>query len=300
MTMIVRRDVRFALPPDRINDWHEAGVSTTAFMNAMSLLFPAGERFFMDAVRHYRDEIVDPELKQQVAGFIGQEAMHTREHIEYNDLLEATGMPAHQLDQWLWKFLGAVRKFSGPKTALAITIALEHYTAIFAGTVLNDPEGMVGGEAGYRQMWTWHSFEEAEHKAVSFDVWNAVMPPTPGNYLWRIITMIGVSAVFWSVVVYFNRELRGAYRRNIGKIGIADRVRFLNRLVGPRRGLLPQVWSQFFEYFKPGFHPCDQDIRADQGKLALLLDKITQANLGYAPKALPRRVPLHPQAKALA
>jgi len=43
----------------------------THFFNALSLLFPAGERFFMDSVRNYRDRIDDPLLKQQVVGLVG-------------------------------------------------------------------------------------------------------------------------------------------------------------------------------------------------------------------------------------
>ena len=95
-------------------------------MNALSLLFPAGERFFMDSVRNYRDQIEDPELKKQVLGFIGQEAMHTREHIEYNDLLQASGLPAHKLDKRLWTILGWFKKVLPHSMQLAITIALEH------------------------------------------------------------------------------------------------------------------------------------------------------------------------------
>lgn len=69
----VRRDIRFALPPERICDWHKDGPAVTLFFDALSLKFPAGERFFIESVRHYRDRIDDPELKQQVLGFIGQE-----------------------------------------------------------------------------------------------------------------------------------------------------------------------------------------------------------------------------------
>ena len=76
--MPVRRDLRFNLPPERASDWHVQGSHVTHFFNALSLLFPAGERFFMDSVRNYRDQIDDPVLKKQVLGFIGQEAMHTR------------------------------------------------------------------------------------------------------------------------------------------------------------------------------------------------------------------------------
>ena len=71
----IRRDIRFALPAERITNWHEQGAFITHFFNALSLLFPQGELFFMDSVRHYRQRIDDPELKKQIQGFIGQEAM---------------------------------------------------------------------------------------------------------------------------------------------------------------------------------------------------------------------------------
>jgi len=59
----------------------------------------------MDSVRHYRQRIDDPALKQEIQGFIGQEAMHSREHLAYNDLLQAAGLPAHRLDRRLKFFL---------------------------------------------------------------------------------------------------------------------------------------------------------------------------------------------------
>lgn len=174
--MPVRRDIRFALPPERAKDWHVQGVPVTHFMNALSLLFPAGERFFMDSVRNYRDRIEDPELKKQVLGFIGQEAMHTREHIEYNDLLQSSGLPAHKLDKRLWTILGWFKKALPHSMQLAITIALEHYTAILANQLLSGHEHRIDGSVeGYQQMWMWHAMEETEHKAVSYDVWTTVM-----------------------------------------------------------------------------------------------------------------------------
>src|SRR5699024_1484450 len=70
-----RRDLHFLPPADRIGDWHADGPNVTQFMNALSLLFPAGERMFIDAVRSYRDDIPDPDLKKAATAFIGQEAM---------------------------------------------------------------------------------------------------------------------------------------------------------------------------------------------------------------------------------
>ncbi|WP_229023240.1 metal-dependent hydrolase [Actinomarinicola tropica] len=45
----------------------------------LSSVFPDGEDFFVRSVRRFRDQVTDPDLKQQVNGFIGQEAVHGRE-----------------------------------------------------------------------------------------------------------------------------------------------------------------------------------------------------------------------------
>src|SRR6478609_7719876 len=65
---------------------------------SLSSVFPDGEDFFVRSVRHFRDEITDPELKRQVAGFIGQEAMHGREHRAFNDPLEESEHKAVAFD----------------------------------------------------------------------------------------------------------------------------------------------------------------------------------------------------------
>ncbi len=62
--MPVRRDLKFNLLPGSISDWHGDGAHVTQFLNALSVLFPVGKRFYMDAVRNYRDRVADPALKQ--------------------------------------------------------------------------------------------------------------------------------------------------------------------------------------------------------------------------------------------
>ena len=159
----IRRDIHFALPAERITNWHEQGPFITHFFNALSLLFPQGELFFMDSVRHYRQRIDDPELKKAIQGFIGQEAMHSREHVAYNDLLQAAGLPAHTLDRRLKFILDLQKKHFAPSFNLAITIALEHYTAMLAEILLSDPSRFGDSLKGYQQMWYWHALEETEH-----------------------------------------------------------------------------------------------------------------------------------------
>lgn len=55
------------------------------FMNNLPSLFPYGEMFFVDSVRAVRDLVSEPQLKKDISVFIGQEAMHSKEHAAYND-----------------------------------------------------------------------------------------------------------------------------------------------------------------------------------------------------------------------
>ncbi len=65
---------------------------------ALSSVFPDGEDYFVRSVRHYRDRVTDPALKRQVAGFIGQEAVHGREHRVFNDRLDELGYPTKEYE----------------------------------------------------------------------------------------------------------------------------------------------------------------------------------------------------------
>ena len=125
-TTLELRDVDFALDARAIpRDW--AGVSdpyVTTLLASLSLLFPEGERFFVTSVKQLRDRVDDPALRDDIAAFIGQEAMHGREHRALNELLVAHGHPeAPAVEAWLKGFLQRVRKTMSPKSQLAVTAA---------------------------------------------------------------------------------------------------------------------------------------------------------------------------------
>ena len=256
--MPTRRDLNFHLPADRIGNWHPAGREVSHFFNAMSLFFPDGERFFIHSVRHYRPQIRDAELNKAVTAFIGQEAMHGREHTECNELLGRAGQPASELTHRVERLLARVKKRMPPRYQLAITIALEHLTAIMANAVLQDPKVLEGAEPAYGRLWQWHALEETEHKAVAFDVWRAVTRPTLFNYLLRCLTLVAASVVFWMLVIVFHRRLINAdplARAERG--GIRKLVWFQWISPAPLRRTI----RDWFDYFRPGFHPWMHDNR---------------------------------------
>ena len=60
--------------------WMHGSAGLTHFMTALSALFPAGEKFFIDSVRAVRQHSAikdNAELQKEISAFIGQEAMHT-------------------------------------------------------------------------------------------------------------------------------------------------------------------------------------------------------------------------------
>jgi len=138
------------------------------------VLFPDGERFFIDSVRQFRDRIDDPLLKEQIRGFIGQEGHHSREHLEYSQRLRDLGYDIERIEKRARARIRYTQKKFSPQRQLAATAALEHITAIMADGLLKNPAHMAGAHPTLARLWRWHALEETEHKAVAFDVYNQV------------------------------------------------------------------------------------------------------------------------------
>ncbi|WP_348767812.1 metal-dependent hydrolase [uncultured Salinisphaera sp.] len=272
-----RRDLHFLPPADRICDWHKHGPNVTQFMNAMSLLFPAGERMFIDAVRSYRDEIPDPDLKKAATAFIGQEAMHSREHIEYNELMEQAGLPAHKLDQFTWNLLDWIKQRSPKSLPLAATIALEHYTALMGDMLLRYPEMMSGSQEDFERMWRWHALEEVEHKAVAYDVYEKCIGRGPRNWAERTFAMTLATALFWPVLLSFYWQMTQADEK-CRKEGWRGHLKMLNFTLG-KQGFIRRMVPEWLSYFQYSFHPWQQN---NAHLLAELDGLVDDAEAAYA------------------
>ena len=82
------------------HDWHGGSAFRTAWFNSLSMLFPLGEKFFIDSVLHFKNEITDPKLLNEVRNFQAQEAIHRRQHQQYKELLcELRGYDLEEFEQ---------------------------------------------------------------------------------------------------------------------------------------------------------------------------------------------------------
>ncbi len=227
----------------------------------LSSLFPEGEDMFVRSVRNYRDRITDPELKKQVAAFIGQEAIHGREHRTFNRRLQTMGYPTWLIDRLVKYGFGYGSRILPKTHQLAITAALEHYTATLAETLLGDDEARAAFGPQDLQadnaetLLLWHAVEESEHKSVAFDVFQTVS----GKHRIRAGTMNGVTLGF----------LLGTVAGTILSLLLDPHtyrhpIRTLRSVARLRRSpwLRRDVVHRIRDYNRRDFHPDDHDATA--------------------------------------
>lgn len=247
------RQMDFNFPESIPRYWFDDNPYITHFLNALSSVFPEGERFFIETVRYYQDQIDDPELLKDIRGFIGQEAHHGKQHEAFNELIEQQGYPLKAFGRFVKKRLAATRDFLQPSQRLGITIALEHFTAILAHQALNDPNLTAKAPQPFKNLILWHAIEETEHKAVAFDVFQAVC----GDNRIRRSTMFRVTLFFWIHIFSLQAVLLWKDGLPLRPIKFVEAVNFL---VG-KPGLLRKMAGDYLDYYKADFHPWQHDNR---------------------------------------
>lgn len=253
------RDIRFNLASARDGHWMGGDPVATAVFNALSLTFPDGERMFMDAVRHYRPQLAG-KLAEDVKGFIAQEAIHSREHHALNELIDRDryAQAVAEIEASIRERV-AISRSRGPMRMLIATIALEHFTAMMAEMHARHLDLFDRVAPDIERMWRWHAMEEMEHKAVAYDVFMQVTRDWGPfkRYLRRTLAMAIISVLFTRNITCYAAKLLEAdgYAPDTA-------IRAVKRFVWGKPGIFARGWRTYFAWYRPGFHPWDQDDRA--------------------------------------
>jgi predicted metal-dependent hydrolase len=251
---IAARHLELEIPADTPRHWIGGNPYYSHMLNAFSLLFPPGERFFMDAVRVFRDRVRSPELREQVRGFLAQEALHSREHRTFNRWLSSQGIDAESIERSIWDEIMRRRAKREPLDDLAVTCALEHFTALMAEMWLREPAYRALAPEPLRRLWTWHALEELDHKAVAFDVYKEV----GGDHARRTRWMRRITLGFFLAVTVLHVDLLRADGAFADPLAIA---KSWWTFWGPR-GFYTRLIPQYLRYYRRDFHPWDHDSRA--------------------------------------
>jgi len=253
---ITPRDRKFGRESSAPRLWHGGRVEATAIYNALSTTFPAGEAFFVESVRKFR-EGTPTKLAEEIKGFTTQEAIHSREHDAFNKRAAANGYDLSKLEAQVEKRL-AITRDRPPIVSLAATMALEHFTAILAHQLLANPRHLQGAEKETADLWRWHAVEEIEHKGVAYDTWLHATKDWPRYKRWKVKA---------KVMLYVTRNFlvdrtAGALElmRQDGVTGLNAWAKLLWYL-WIRPGMFRKIAGAWFSFFLPRFHPWNVDDR---------------------------------------
>jgi predicted metal-dependent hydrolase len=264
------RRTRFDLA-DTPREWMPGDLQTSHVVDSLHVALPPGERWFCDVFRDALPLITDDGLRDQVRGFIGQEATHAKAHD-----LGLEHLARHAID--LRREVGRVdglrlllrkriqrlprrlrrRVLRGELAAIA---TIEHYTAVLGSWIVTadlpadtDPQML--------DLLRWHGAEEMEHRAVAFDLYQHI----DGSYLRRaaygVIGSVGILLGLLLIaarIMALDPEAEGnlrwsAYRRAVD----AGRIPDLGEIVASVR-----------EYLRRDYHPSHYgDIDAAMAYLA--------------------------------
>lgn len=257
---------------DIVPNWYAGNPFLTAMFNALSAQFPPGEQFLIQSARLFRDRVTDPQLQKDVSGFIGQEAHHAKEHEQLSRALEQIGVPTDMIEREVQWILDTICRVLPERDQMAATAALEHFTSMLGSLVLSNPDVLKEVHPSMQPLFVWHAIEESEHKAVAFDLYQAV----DGSYPRLMFAYMWTTSLLVAVTSYYQLRLM-IKEGSLLKLGaIAKGLNWMfgfGRNNGHFRRLLPE----YFDFFRRDFHPWQHDNSAEIAKWKAVLADMLRA-----------------------
>ncbi len=177
-------------------------------VTALNLFLPVAERWFSkllaDSLEHVRDE----HLREEIIGFIGQEAVHAKTHdqvlrgylmrhgIDPAPFLRQLEWVAGQYDQRVSMATPQNRRKALSSGTHALCAA-EHFTGVLGDWVLNNSWDAMGADKTLTDLYRWHGAEEVEHRHVSYNVAKYFGM----DYVAQAVSAVLVSFVFFAILL---------------------------------------------------------------------------------------------------
>lgn len=256
------RKVEFAVD-DVPLEWipgHPVASNMVCLLNA---ILPVAERWFVATFSEALPLVKDPQLAEDMRGFIGQEAVHAETHDRMlKEWMGANGVDPQpilaQVEHLFEKTLGPSnsrkpnRRMNQLSERLWLIAAIEHYTALLGDFALNNAWDDFDANPTIVDLFRWHGSEEVEHRCVAHDV--AVY--FNDSYLARFRAMVVAATAMFT---YFERGTWYLCRKDPALAGITWRQMQRLRRQDSALRLLPnyrQLYgSNTLQYFRPGFYP---------------------------------------------
>ena len=251
------RRVNFIFNKDNPRFYYKNNPFSTHFINALHIVFPTGERFFVNSVLKHQKEITDDKLKKQVRNFCGQEGVHSAMHEKFWKILDENGYIIkgyeNHIDKLLHKIIAKI-EIEGTRINnidLTATVCLEHFTALFGHALFEHVElnqDIVPKDMA--ELFQWHAAEEIEHKNVAFDVFQKV---DKDEHIKRVTLMPIVTALLYFYLGIGTMMLIYQDRKHLKLTKLPKQ--FYDFATGLFSDLHGDLVKEYFSFFKKDFHP---------------------------------------------
>lgn len=266
---LLPRRVRFDLGNSPLH-WIPHDPEASYIINTIHLLLPEGELWFCRIYNKALPLLPAGKLRDDVQGFIRQEAVHARAHetamedylrrhnIEIDSYLKKVdfifntllgdrprGLPDNLITRrlaksfdpwWLRQRIGAIA-------------AIEHFTCVFGKWVLEaEALNAKNIDPALLDLFRWHGAEEVEHRHVAHDLHVAMGGSARERQIWASILFPGLMSVL---------GIGSSHMMN-QDAGITPNTFVLRWLRSEKNGTLPSIKSMFdasLRYFKSDYHP---------------------------------------------
>ncbi|GAB5414599.1 MAG: metal-dependent hydrolase [Congregibacter sp.] len=225
--------------------WNPSQHEWSHMLNGASLTMPYLEPFLIKTLREALPRVEDEDLREDVSGFVQQEAQHFQNHRKYNEMLKRRGYAELSEVEALYEASYESLSKRSLDFRLAYSAGFETMTMGITEWLVADRDALFGdADPIVSSFVLWHMIEETEHKSVAFDVFQAAS----GNYALRVLGLIcGSMHVGWLS--------RKAYIAMLKKDGVWHSLQSRLRLWKMVIRFFYKAGGAMLEALKPNYHP---------------------------------------------
>ncbi|WP_420427390.1 metal-dependent hydrolase [Algiphilus sp.] len=279
------RHMDFQFDPHSVDTrFYQGAELASAIFESLSIFLTFGEDLVIDTARHHRQFVKDPELKQRVTALIGQEAIHSKMHNAFNDVLAQNRYPVPLYRYLADKVFDYGFKRLPHRLQLSLMAGIEHFTAVLAEYMMEHESIFYDTQdEKQRALWMWHMLEESEHKDIAYDVYQELS----GNYPLRMAGF-ALAAFTIMVLVPLAGSLIPIWRKPSNLFSLRywkDARHSLTLLAGREDGVFGSSMKHLLAYLRRDFHPNDFDNAA---QLTYFKEKLLHPKTGLLTPYLTR------------
>ncbi len=244
---ITARRFTASLSSDIPRHWLPGNEVVSSLLNAYTILVPANEAFYIRTLNACLPRIQDEALRARCQAFIRQEAQHGVAHKRYWENLDAQGYAYRGFERAVDRGIFRVMDRVAPLwLRVSLMSCVEHINA-FLGYEFLTQSILEDADPRMRDLMEWHFAEEVEHRAVAFDLLQAVSPRCPVRVLGAVMTTTLFYLLLGGMATCLLAQDRMLWRRATWRQAAHH--------FGRGHHMGRRTVGHLANYLRPGFHP---------------------------------------------